>query len=305
MSYLDRYRKRVSQHGTSYKEIALNQEREDLEANFTTILGHVEAQLNQKDSVDLVLQSTTNFFTKSAMLRPSDVNRVKSGDYLMFDDEFWLTLTVNKTRLSPVAELYFCNQRLCFPHVPEGVPCYASSTSFGTKGIANIDKFYELDSKTRLYVQKNEITNQLYLGYRFMFEHQQVYEITEIERAIYSGVYVITCRMVELCDMDDTKNNLAYNKRPLECPEPPKQSLEILGSTTVKRKTSEIYRIAGAVAGEWFIDNPKLADLIVLDDQSVELRFGSTSDWLTLTFASRRPEAPFEVEEATLDILIG
>ena len=306
MSYINRYRKRVGQHGTSYKEIALNQQREELEYEFKNIYGHVEAVLNELEPIDLVIQSTTNNFTKSAMLRPSE-KRVSSGAYLKFDDDFWIVRSLNKSRLSPVAELYYCNQRINFPNLKEAVPCYANSTTFGTKGVTDTDKFYELDSKTRLYIQDNEITKQLKLGYRFMFNHRAVYEITEIESTIYNGLLIITSKLVQLCEMDDLENNLAYNGVPLqpEIENTPPTPLQIVGEEVVKRRSVHRYQVIGATNGRWELDNPSLADLVVIDNGTVELQFKAKSDWLELRFTQRRQEEPIEVSVASLEILIS
>lgn len=305
MSYLDRYRKRVGQHGTTHKEQMMNEEKEWLEEGFNDVLGHVDAFLNKEEPIDLVIQSTTNNLTKSAMLRPSDIERVGSGAYLSFDGDTWIVRSTNKSRLSPIAELYLCNQVINFPNMEEGVPCYANSTSFGTKGIADTDKFYELDSKTRLYIQRNEITEKLYLGYRFMLAHRNVYEITEIDDMVYPGLYIVTCKLVELCDMDDTENNLAYNGIPLQPEDKPIIPLEIVGEEQVKRRSIHTYQILGAEGGEWSIDNPSLADLVVLDNQTVELHFKSKADWVELKFTTRHQEELMDVYEASLDILIG
>ena len=116
MGYLDHYRKRAALHGTTYREVMMNQEVEVFERDFTDILGWRMAQLNEQENMDVVIQSTTNNLTKSALLRPSDLERVRSGSYLTFDDETWIIRSINKSRLSPVAELYLCNQLINFPH---------------------------------------------------------------------------------------------------------------------------------------------------------------------------------------------
>lgn len=304
MGYLDRYRKRAALHGTTYREVMMNQEVEVFERDFTDILGWRMAQLNEQENMDVVIQSTTNNLTKSALLRPSDLERVGSGSYLTFDDETWIIRSINKSRLSPVAELYLCNQLINFPHAEKGVPCYANSTSFGTKGLTDTDKFYELDSKTRIYIQRNELTETLTLGYRFMLSHRYVYQITEIDDMVYPGMYIVTCKMVELCDMDNPELNLAYNGNPLKEPKPEPIPLQLVGEPQVKRGSTHIYEIVGAVGGEWSLDNPQLATLYPLDETHVEVRFHSKSDWVELKFVTRHQEDLIEVMEASLDILI-
>ena len=289
MSYLDRYRKRVSQHGTTEYEQSVREEIHWLEQGFENIIGYVKGTLNKEKPFDLVVQSTTDHLTKTALIRPSDVPTIKTGDYLSFTDETWIVRSINKNRLSPVAELFLCNQTLNFPHCREGIPCYVNSTSFGTKGVVNTDKFQELDSKTRIYIQRNEVTNTLFLGCRLMLSHRHIFEITEMDDMVFPGMYIIACKMGHSCEMDDFENNIAYNEElnqgnsqpPVEVEKP---TLQINGEMMVKRKSTHLYTLTYPVSGHWTLDQPSLADLTVVNDSQVELCFKTTPEWLTLTF---------------------
>lgn len=302
MRYFDVYKKRASLHGTSYKEIALNKSKQQLNDKFATILGHTEALLNFKDEIDFVHETTSNVFVSSALLRPDTL--LNSGDYLTFNHKTWIVRSLNSDKLSPEAELYLCNQTFRLKGVEEPIYCYSNSSTFGTKGVEDTGKFNELDSKTRLYFQHNAQTEQIKVGHRLMFMNRYVYKINEIDDLVYPGMFIATCSIESHLEMDDFENNLAYNEgQPMESASIP-ASLEIDGVDQLKKSTTERFTVEGDWVGEWSLDDESYATLQVINEREVELTTLKKSGWIELRFSTTHPTNPFEVYVATKEILI-
>lgn len=296
MNYLDVYRKRVGLHGSTVREVQANTSIREMERVFHQAMGYVEATLNQSEPIEVILESTTNTLVMKGMFRHQ--SSIKSGDYISFRDQTWIIRGVNRHLMSPQAELYFCNQVLNFRNVPEGIPCYVNNTTYGSKGtVLAGDKFLELDAKTRIYIQRNPITETLYLGKRLMLSHRYVYRITEMEDTVFPGMFIVTCQLEETNDMDDFENNIAYNSND---PLPPADSntgmseLQIIGEMQLKRKTSATYSLSSLVEGKWQVEGLDYVEILHEDDASITLQ-GLKSGWVTLSFQSTEGVVSIEI----------
>lgn len=305
MKYYNLYQKRVGLKGTSFKEVAKNEMAETMNAEFESILGHTEGFLNFKEPFDVVLTTTTNALTRTALLRPKTT--LQSGDYLTLEGETWIVRGVNSTRPSMTAELFLCNQTFNLAGVDEPIYCYNNSTTFGTKGVSDIGHFQELDSKTRLYFQRNSITEQIKIGHRLMFANEYLFKVSDINDLVYPGMYIVTCEVDSALDMDDFENNLAYNEGttlPPAVEEDPILYLEITGASQIRKGFKTRYKVNSPIKGEWLLDDPSLGQLNVISDQEVEFIAGQRAGWAELCFATRSQQEPFTVSKAHVDIMI-
>ena len=277
--------------GSSHKEATVKRDTAHLERRFNQIYGHREADLNGQSLEDVVIQSNTNPLLCSAMLRPS--SNVKSGDYLTFEEQTWIVRGINRLKLSPVAELYLCNQLFKLKGVEQPIVCYFNSSTVAGQSVTTSDKFYELDSKVTLYVQKNKHTEQLTTGYRLVI-NKRVYKITGVNDLTYPSLLMIGCELTDVLEMDNIEEGIAYN----QFKTPVIENLDIIGEGKVKRGSNHQYKLSHLVEGEWDIDNPHLANYTVTDTGVIELEFLKTSDWLELKFI------PTDGEPIIKDILI-
>lgn len=318
MSYFERYKKRAVKNGVTQSELMTNQSKFHLERNFSHIIGCVKVLINEERETEMVIKSLADDLEQVAIAKPSEV--VNVGDYLRFNGRLWLIKSLNLDQLSPVCRVLHCNQALNTSWFKHPIPCHANNTTYGSKGIIdNGSKFMELDAKTKLYIQKNEETDLLYLGFRFIFNNRYVYRITEIENTIFHGIYVVTCQMDESNDMDDFENNIAHNAKkvlpPLyegseeETDTPPSVTPPItpklMGEKQLRPKTTTTYQLVNGQALNWRVDDESLAELTVLSTNEVQLITHKKTGWITLTCeldpASLMPGTPSTL---TQDILI-
>lgn len=264
--------------GATHKEATMTRDTAYLEQRFHQIYGHREAMLNEHSLEDVVIQSASNPLTCSGMLRPSST--VKSGDYLAFEGKTWIVRGINTLRLSPVAELYLCNQSFKLAGVENPILCYFNSATSTGQSLTTADKFYELDSKVTLYVQLNELTKCLTTGYRLII-NRRVYKITGINDSTYPSLLMVGCELTDKLEMDNIEEGLAYNGDTV--PSTP-MDLNIFGEEKVKCGSIHRYELSQAVEGEWMVDNPKLAILTIVAPHMVEVEFLNKSDWVELTF---------------------
>lgn len=301
MSYLNAYKRRVSKRGTTYLENSESYAKEHLEREFTNIAGYNKAVLNKDDETELVVQSTTSNLSKTIMFRPSA--KIKSGDYLTFNNNTWIVRSTDYEGLHPKSEVFLCNQKLTFKNPYSIFPCHVNTTTYGTKGLVSAEKFYESDSKIKLYIQRNKVTDKLKEGYRFILGNRYAYKITGIEDITYPGMFTITCEHDESLEMDDFENNLAYNENEIEAGQTP--SVEILGETQVKKSSLYHYQLSTpSIKGEWMIDDETLATIIDENEHQITLQTHKKSGWVELRFVTRDQQEPFEVIDTKLDIMV-
>ena len=294
MSYFERYKRRATKHGVTQNDLIIKHSRDSLRRNFSHIVGCTPVLVNGVRETQMVIESSSSDLEKKAITLPDEV--VSVGDYLRFNKRLWLIKSINTDMLSPVCKLLTCNQSLNTQWFTKPIPCHANNTTYGSKGVIdNGSKFLELDAKTKLYIQKNEETDLLYLGFRFILNHRYVYRITEIENTIYGGIYVITCQMDESNDMDNFEENIAFNKKdatiesPSSAPDEEEEELlplpeaELKGAETLRKGKSETYVLENGFGATWSIDDDTLASLDVLATNEACLTAKKKSGWVTLT----------------------
>lgn len=302
MGYLSAYKRRVSKHGATYLENSESYAKEHLEREFTSIAGYNKAILNKDGETEVIVQATTSHLSKIFMFRPSVV--IKNGDYVSFNHNTWIIRSTDYEGIHPKSEAFLCNQKLTLKNPYVQFPCHVNTTTYGTKGVVSTEKFYESDSKIKLYVQRNEHTDKLREGYRFILNNRYAYKITGIEDVTYPGMFTITCEHEEALEMDDFENNIAYNENDFEAGTPT-PSVEILGETQIKKSSQYHYQLSNpSVKGEWFIDDETIATITEINEHQITLQTYKKSGWVELRFVTRDNQEPFEVIDTRLDIMV-
>lgn len=279
MSYLEIYKKRMG--GTKKQAHDKRHEfaKHIANKNFVLAEGYFPAILSERGKepveIDVAIRSGTSELQKYILFRPD--TRIETGSYVHYNDKTYIVKEVNVDLTVPKGDCYLCNQALNFRGVDFAIPCYTNSTTYGSKGILDQDKFYELDSKTKIYIQRNAITESLKIGQRIMFANQYVYRITELDDLVYPNMFTAVAQKDETVPMDDFKNNLAWNA--YEEPVVNVASSEIVGDEKFKLHESCVYTIDKPVT--WEIDDLDIVDIIDSTETSVELR-GVKRGWVTL-----------------------
>lgn len=280
MSYLELYKKRLAGSEASVHAQREENAKNSANRNFVSAQGYFLATLKEygkeEKSVDIIIRSGTSELQKYIMFRPNTV--VGTGAYVSYNNKTYIVKEVNMDAFLPKADCYLCNRELNFRGEKHAIPCYTNSTTYGSKGILDQDKFYELDSKTKIYIQLNPITEKLKIGQRVMFAHKYIYKITEIDDLVFPNMLTIVAQRDEAMPMDDFENNLAWNA--YENPSEGEETSEIVGHEKIKLHESGTYVIDKPV--EWEIDDSTIATIVNQTETSVEIR-GIKRGWITLT----------------------
>ena len=287
MSYLDIYKKRMTKDGTSLLEARTNAGKRQANHSFTHAHGYHKAKVykfygDEGEDIDIVVNATTSGLEKNIMFRPD--TSIPVGSYISYSEKSYIIREFDTDQITPKALAFLCNRYINFRGCAESIPCYTNSTTYGSKGILDQNKFYELDSKTKVYIQKNDLTDTLRVGQRIMFDHRYVYKITEVDDLVYDGMYIIICQRDEVLPMDDFDNNLAYNQYEQEVNSVAMARMhktEINGDTRLKIGDSKVYTIL-ANNGSWRVDDESIATLRF--EGNTATLTGNSTGWVTLSY---------------------
>ena len=163
MSYLEIYKKRMGGTKTQAHDKRHETAKHIANRNFTLTEGYFPAILNERGSeaveIDIAVRSGTSELQKYIFFRPD--TRVKIGSYVTYNGKTYIVREVNIDVNTPKGDCYYCNQAISFKGLDKAIPCYSNSTTYGSKGILDQNKFYELDSKTKVYIHMISIEVKL------------------------------------------------------------------------------------------------------------------------------------------------
>lgn len=291
MNHLDRYKKRLLKDDNAViLQRRIEETNDSINLNFTTNSGYRRAMLKENideeaREIDVFVNSKTDGLQKDINFRPNTI--VKVGSYVTYNDmagrqKTYIIREIECDDNTPTALGFLCNRELNFKNYDKAIPCYTNSTTYGSKGVSDQEKFYELDSKTKIYIQRNRITETMKVGMRIMFGNKYVYKITEFDDLVFPGMYTIVAQRDEINSMDDLENNIAWNSNDIVAEDKPsdgQSNIEIVGTNKVKLGETSIYSIITNV--DWEVDDESIAEIVSYDDRQITLK-GKKRGFVTL-----------------------
>lgn len=138
--------------------------------------------------------------------RCSDSTKIRRGSIVEYDNRYWLVISEPKRReVYIMCKIIPCNNTLVFqdkdnPSIIHEVPCVLSGKASSYATGEDKNKYFVLmDDKILITVPDNEITRQIELKKRFIFDHDKlnVYEVTKIDTLTQKGLINITMKQDE------------------------------------------------------------------------------------------------------------
>ena len=201
--YSEMYRQRVAK-GTdgSARQIRLQQAKDNYDRNFKDIMGYLQAEYLDADMVnnselakplDIVISTNTNGYERLISCRPDTL--LKAGTYIYYEEmgikKIAIIRELLKSEPIPTYKAFECSQTLTIKNCPYPFPCFSYNSTYSSKGLIDTDRNYILDSRNKLYIQKNEFSCRLweqYHGYRIILGDDDgtvVFKITEMDDFSY------------------------------------------------------------------------------------------------------------------------
>ena len=226
MPTLEQYRRKLQGQQRVIKE----QRRKAADLNndlaFELADGHQEVQVLTRTAIDdmagewrdgdMLIRHALTGQEKKIITRP--YIQLPIGSYVKYSN---VTCIIREALLDandvmPSYKAYVCTTELHLKGCPYTFPVYAFNSSYSSKGIIDYDKVLGLDSRNKLYLQKNKFTVRLqqhHRNYRIIVgdeETKYYYYITEMDDISYPGMFVISLKIDEKHPNDD--GFFAYNE---------------------------------------------------------------------------------------------
>ena len=192
--------------------------------------GHQDAHILTRMEID---NNTDEWYDMDVLVRHALTGQEKKiitkpyitlpiGSYVRYND---VTCIIRENLLDPQDVMpsykaFICTTKLHLKGCPFSFPVYAFNSSYSSKGLIDLDKVMGLDSRNKLYAQKNKYTIRLYehhRNYRIIIgdeETQYYYSITEMDDISYPGMFVISLKIDEKHPNDD--GFYAYNENSID-----------------------------------------------------------------------------------------
>ena len=237
--FTDRYKARMGKRsdGTNRK-IRMQQAKSTYDRYFADAIGYREGTMWDRDSVDkgwieetpieLVVQTNTNGYEKLVSCRP-DV-KLKVGTYLKFKEfegdenpKTYIIRELMKPDPIPTYKVFECSQTLYVKGCPIGFPCFSYNSTYSSKGLIDTDRNYMLDSRNKLYIQKNKFSCRLwahYHGYRIRLGDSDgwvTFKITEMDDFSYNGMFIVSLKVEQRHHLDGADEpQYAHNEETID-----------------------------------------------------------------------------------------
>ena len=233
--YSEMYRQRVAK-GTdgSARQIRLQQAKDNYDRNFKDIMGYLQAEYLDADMInnselakplDIVISTNTNGYERLISCRPDTL--LKAGTYIYYEEmgvkKIAIIRELLKSEPIPTYKAFECSQTLTIKNCPYPFPCFSYNSTYSSKGLIDTDRNYILDSRNKLYIQKNEFSCRLweqYHGYRIILGDDDgtvVFKITEMDDFSYKGMFIVSLKVEQRHHLDGVENKLwAYNEKEID-----------------------------------------------------------------------------------------
>ena len=227
--YFDVYKKRMASKSSTSREVREQTVRSTLDRNFVLMDGYVvgtyiarsqvddDTYQNETKEIELAMRTSTNSYERYLTFRPE--TEVAVGTYIKVGNETLVVRERQTIEPLPVYRAFACNQVLKLKDCPFEFPCFSYNSTYSSKGIIDIDRAYGLDSRNKIYVQKNKFSNRLlehHRGYRIRLGDEDGYYsfyITEMDDLSYKGMYIISLKIDEIHPSDE--GAYCYNEDPI------------------------------------------------------------------------------------------
>ena len=316
--YSDRYRQRVSR-GTdgSARSIRMREAKDTYNRNFKDIMGYLQAEyldadmVNNNESVkplDIVISTNTNGYERVISCRPDTL--LKAGTYIYYEE-----MGVKKTAIIrellkaepiPTYKAFECSQTLTIKNCPYPFPCFSYNSTYSSKGLIDTDRNYILDSRNKLYIQKNEFSCRLweqYHGYRIILGDDDgtvVFKITEMDDFSYKGMFIVSLKVEQRHHLDGVENKLwAYNEKEIDFSDlgnSEEEGVEVIKPLEIM---SEMYyrvgdtfeMIATKPVNEWNYDLSFFSTLEIEDEYTLKGKLAKTGKLIIKAIDADNQEA--------------
>ena len=244
----ERYKKRL---GHAYNKTGTNDHRKaqaivNMQLSFSSADGYFKGYKKTKNDTDwqeydFLMKHTLVGQEKKIITRPME--ELPIGTYIKYQPHIHsdreVVMIIRECLLDddlmPSYKAYVCQDVLRLEGCPVEFPVYGFNSTYSSKGVIDIDKAYSLDSRNKIYVQRNEYTIQLFKHHRNSRivlgseETKYTYCITEMDDISYPGMFIISLKVDERHPNDGdlyaynetkiqftTSNNSNKDKEPLE-----------------------------------------------------------------------------------------
>ena len=229
----ERYKKRL---GHAYNKTGTNDHRKaqaivNMQLSFSSADGYFKGYKKTKNDTDwqeydFLMKHTLVGQEKKIITRPME--ELPIGTYIKYQPHIHsdreVVMIIRECLLDddlmPSYKAYICQDVLRLEGCPVELPVYGFNSTYSSKGLVDVDKAYSLDSRNKIYVQRNEYTIQLFRhhrNYRIVLgseETKYTYFITEMDDISYPGMFVISLKIDERHPND---NELyAYNETKIQ-----------------------------------------------------------------------------------------
>ena len=213
MPTIENYKRRLRTSNRAVKEKRRRAADLNNELAWELADGHQDATVLTRKEVD---NNTDEWYEMDILVRHALTGQEKKiitkpyvalpiGSYVRYND---VTCIIRENLLDPQDVMpsykaFICTTELRLKGCPFSFPVYAFNSSYSSKGLVDYDKLMGLDSRNKLYIQKNKYTVRLYQhhrNYRIAVgdnETQYYYFITEMDDISYPGMFVISLKIDE------------------------------------------------------------------------------------------------------------
>lgn len=210
-------------------------------------------------------------------LKVWEEEELKKGDYIEYDNEFYLVISdidiyTDKNYAFKDCKIRKCNQII---HMPNdiNIPAIVEGESYGVKLNANNLYLTEIDTKVKITVGRNSLTEDINIDTRIILGNSKygIYKIGDISTYL-EGILVFISKKDKYREgYDDLEKGIAYNDSPNEIDS---FTYEIEGKSEVKLNQPSIYKLAprkGIAIWSVSEDSRNYSQIKAIDEHTVEV----------------------------------
>lgn len=230
--YFDFYKSKLGDKSSSVRLVREKTYKDNINLNFCLADGYKQVRCWDRSHVDkghiepvdseIIVRGGTNGYERFMTFRP-DV-QVDIGAYILYDDgRAYIIRELQTEHPTHTYRAFECNQTLRLYGCPVEFPCFSYNSTYSSKGIIDLDRAYGLDSRNKIYIQKNVFSNRLlehHRGYRIRLGDEQgwyTFYITEMDDLSYKGMYIVSLKIDETNPLDGSLgDSYAFNENPID-----------------------------------------------------------------------------------------